>query len=507
MDIFLEAFLNVLSIKNIIAMTLLIPLGMMAGALPGFTATMAVAILVPFTFAMDPIMGLICVSGVYCAAIYGGAFPAILINTPGTPSSIATCFDGYPMTLQGRAQEALFTIAFASLVGGFIGTIGLIAFSLPLAKIALKFGPPEYFWVSIFGLTIIAGLSGDSLLKGVAGGVLGLLISTIGIAPVGGDVRFTFGIASFQGGVELISVLIGFFCIPEVFKMAKDPVGSYLKSTNIGHVGGGYREVIYKGFKNAFADAINLVRSSIIGLFVGILPGAGGNIANLIAYNETKRASKDPESFGKGNPQGIVATESADKATIMGSFVPLLTLGVPGSPVAAVVYGALMIQGLNPGPELFTKHAEITYTFMMSFFVAMALTVLIGMFAGVLFYQIIMRLPVRVLVPAILLLTIVGSYAVRNNYMDVIFMLASGYLGYVLSNLGFSPGPVVLGLVLGPIAEKGLVQGFLMGNSMFPGTPWLIFFTRPISIVLIVISVISALWPIYAARRRRRAAL
>jgi putative tricarboxylic transport membrane protein len=507
MDIFLEAFLNVLSIKNIIAMTLLIPLGMMAGALPGFTATMAVAILVPFTFAMDPIMGLICVSGVYCAAIYGGAFPAILINTPGTPSSIATCFDGYPMTLQGRAQEALFTIAFASLVGGFIGTIGLIAFSLPLAKIALKFGPPEYFWVSIFGLTIIAGLSGDSLLKGIAGGVLGLLISTIGIAPVGGDVRFTFGIASFQGGVELISVLIGFFCIPEIFKMAKDPVGSYLKSTNIGHAAGGYKEVIYKGFKNAFADAINLVRSSIIGLFVGILPGAGGNIANLIAYNETKRASKDPESFGKGNPQGIVATESADKATIMGSFVPLLTLGVPGSPVAAVVYGALMIQGLNPGPELFTKHAEITYTFMMSFFVAMALTVLIGMFAGVLFYQIIMRLPVRVLVPAILLLTIVGSYAVRNNYMDVIFMLASGYLGYVLSNLGFSPGPVVLGLVLGPIAEKGLVQGFLMGNSMFPGTPWLVFFTRPISIVLIVISVISALWPIYAARRRRRAAL
>jgi putative tricarboxylic transport membrane protein len=383
----------------------------------------------------------------------------------------------------------------------------LIAFSLPLAKIALKFGPPEYFWVSIFGLTIIAGLSGDSLLKGIAGGVLGLLISTIGIAPVGGDVRFTFGIASFQGGVELISVLIGFFCIPEIFKMAKDPVGSYLKSTNIGHAAGGYKEVIYKGFKNAFADAINLVRSSIIGLFVGILPGAGGNIANLIAYNETKRASKDPESFGKGNPQGIVATESADKATIMGSFVPLLTLGVPGSPVAAVVYGALMIQGLNPGPELFTKHAEITYTFMMSFFVAMALTVLIGMFAGVLFYQIIMRLPVRVLVPAILLLTIVGSYAVRNNYMDVIFMLASGYLGYVLSNLGFSPGPVVLGLVLGPIAEKGLVQGFLMGNSMFPGTPWLVFFTRPISIVLIVISVISALWPIYAARRRRRAAL
>lgn len=190
----------------------------------------------------------------------------------------------------------------------------------------------------------------------------------------------------------------------------------------------------------------------------------------------------------------------------MGSFVPLLTLGVPGSPVAAVVYGALMIQGLNPGPELFTKHAEITYTFMTSFFVATALTVLIGMFAGVLFYQIIMRLPIRVLVPGILLLTIVGSYAVRNNFMDVIFMLGSGYLGYVLGKLGFSPGPVVLGLVLGPIAEKGLVQGYLMGNSISPGMPWIIFFTRPISIVLIVISLISALWPFYSARRRRRAA-
>ncbi len=506
MGIFLDAFINVLAFKNLAAMTLLIPLGMMAGALPGFTATMAVAILVPFTFAMDPVMGLICVSAVYCSAIYGGAFPAILINTPGTPSSIATCFDGYPMTLQGRAQEALFTIAFASLVGGFIGTIGLIAFSLPLAKIALKFGPPEYFWVSIFGLTIIAGLSGDSLLKGIAGGILGLLISTIGIAPVGGDVRFTFGISSFQGGVELISVLIGFFCIPEVFKMARNPVGSYLKNTSVGSTVEGYKEAIFKGFRNAFADVVNLIRSSIIGLFVGILPGAGGNISNLIAYNEVKRASKNPESFGKGNPQGIVATETADKATIMGSFVPLLTLGVPGSPVAAVVYGALMIQGLNPGPELFTKHAEITYTFMTSFFVATALTVLIGMFAGVLFYQIIMRLPIRVLVPGILLLTIVGSYAVRNNFMDVIFMLGSGYLGYVLGKLGFSPGPVVLGLVLGPIAEKGLVQGYLMGNSISPGMPWIIFFTRPISIVLIVISLISALWPFYSARRRRRAA-
>lgn len=507
MDIFVDAFLNVISIKNLIVMTLLIPLGMMAGALPGFTATMAVAILVPFTFVMNPILGLLSVSAIYCSAIYGGAFPAILINTPGTPSSIATCFDGYPMTLQGRAQEALFTIAFASLVGGFIGTIGLIAFSLPLAKIALKFGPPEYFWVSIFGLTIIAGLSGDSLLKGIAGGALGLLISTIGIAPIGGDVRFTFGIPSFQGGVELISVLIGFFCIPEIFKMAKNPTGSYFTSTdNNGTASGDFRKDLYKGFKNAFSNISNLIRSSIIGLFVGILPGAGGNIANLIAYNETKRTSKNPESFGKGNPQGIVATESADKATIMGSFVPLLTLGVPGSPVAAVVYGALMIQGLNPGPDLFTKHADITYTFMMSFFVAMALTVLIGMFAGVLFYRMIMKLPVRVLVPAILLLTIVGSYSVRNNYMDVVFMLVSGFLGYVLSNLGFSPGPVVLGLVLGPIAERGLVQGFLMGSGMFPDAPWLVFFARPISIVLIVISIVSALWPFYAARKRRRGA-
>jgi len=505
MEILLQAFINVLSVKNLLAMVLLIPLGMMAGALPGFTATMAVSILVPFTFVMNPVMGLICVSAVYCSAIYGGAFPAILINTPGTPSSIATCFDGYPMAQQGRAQEALFTIAFASLVGGFIGTVGLIAFSLPLAKVALKFGPPEYFWVSIFGLTIIAGLSGDSLLKGVAGGVLGLLISTIGIAPVGGDVRFTFGISSFQGGIELISVLIGFFCIPEVFKMARDPLSSYLKETQDMAKKEGYKSVILKGFRNAFADITNLIRSSVIGLFVGILPGAGGNIANLIAYNEVKRASKNPESFGKGNPQGIVATESADKGTIMGSFVPLLTLGVPGSPVAAVVYGALMIQGLNPGPELFTKHADITYTFMVSFFVAMALTVLIGMFAGMLFYQIIMRTPIRVLVPAILLLTIVGSYAVRNNYMDVVFMLGSGFLGYVLANLGFSPGPVVLGLVLGPIAEKGLVQGYLMGNSISPEMPWVIFFTRPISIILIIISIMSALWPLYAAKRRRRA--
>ncbi|GHV53684.1 hypothetical protein FACS1894206_04840 [Deltaproteobacteria bacterium] len=508
MDVLLNAAGEVLTAQNMLFISIAMVLGIIAGALPGFSATMAVALMVPFTFTMTPVSGLVTIGALYCASIYGGSFSAILLNTPGTPSSIGTCFDGYPMARQGRGEEAIYTATIASGFGGIIGTIMLIGFALPLARIALRFGPPEYFWVSIFGLTIISSLSAESLLKGVAGGFLGLMISMIGMAPVGGDVRFDLGVVDFQGGIELISVLIGFFCIPEILKLAIKPANNYEEIRPDGTVKSTVHPLML-GWLNVIQHMGNTIRSSIIGGFVGILPGAGGNIANLVAYGETKRVAKDPETFGKGNAQGIVATEASNNAVVEGAMVPLLALGVPGSPPAAIIYGALLLQGLTPGPELFTTRGDITYAFLFSFFVSNIMLVIFGLLVGKWIYKAVVKIPTRVLIPTILLLTVVGSYAIRSNAMDVIVMFVSGIIGYIMRELEFNPGPIVLGLILGPIAEKGFVQGLIMGNGVSADMPWLIFFTRPLSQALIALSILSAMWPLirkYFDKRKAAAA-
>ncbi len=498
MNILLDALIAVLDIKIFIFMLIGTLGGMVAGALPGFSATMAVALMVPFTFTMNPVAGLATLGAIYTGAIFGGCFSAILVNTPGTPSSIATTFDGYPMTKQGKGEEALHTATIASWGGGVIGVLVLMFLSIPLAKVALKFGPPEYFWMSIFGLTIIASLASRSILKGIAGGIFGLLISMIGVAPIGGDVRFTMGISTFQGGVEILSVLIGFFCIPEMLRIAGEIGKNQLESVEVKKQTG----VLKKAFLNNFQKPVNFIKSSIIGSFIGVLPGAGGNIANLVAYNEAQRSSDDPDSFGTGNPAGVVATESSNNATVASSMVPLLTLGIPGSPAAAVLYGALMIQGLKPGPQLFTTNSNVTYGFMIALLIAQFMILLLGLVAGKSVYQAVTRIPERILVPSVILLTVLGSYAIRNNVMDVIVMFVSGLIAYTLKEFGFHPGPIVLGLILGPIAEKGFVQGYLMGKAA--GQPLMIFFTRPISIVLIVITILSASWPLIRAYREKK---
>jgi putative tricarboxylic transport membrane protein len=496
----MESIAAIFTLQNMLFMLVAIVFGMMAGALPGFTATMAVALMVPFTFTMTPVSGLITIGALYCATIFGGSFSAILLNTPGTPSSIGTCFDGYPMARQGRGKEAIYTATIGSGVGGIIGTFGLILFAVPLARAALRFGPPEFFWVAIFGLTIISSISEESLIKGIAAGFIGILISMIGIAPVGGDMRFDFGLVAFQGGVEIVSVLIGFFCIPEIFRMAMDPSASYSEINSIQHEEGALK----RAFDNVIGHPLASLRAAILGLLIGILPGAGGNIANLIAYNEAKRASKHPETFGKGEPQGVVATEVSNNAVVEGAMVPLLALGIPGSPPAAIIYGALMLQGLSPGPQLFTRNASLVYAFMLSFFVANILMTIVGFFAGKGMYKAVIKVPIRILIPTILFLTVLGSYAIRNNPMDVIIMFVSGLVGYVLKDLGFNTGAFVLGLILGPIAERGFVQGLLMGNMVSMTSPWIILFTRPLSLSLIALSVFSAAWPFARAAYRRK---
>lgn len=469
--------------------------GIIVGCLPGLTATMALALLVPFTFTMPPISGLIMLGGLYVGAMFGDAIPATLINTPGTPSAIATTFDGYPLAKKGMAQHALVGNAFSSLVGGIIGTICLLTLSPPLAELGLKFGPPEYFWMAIFGLTIIGTIASDSILKGLTAGALGLLLSTVGLSPIAGDVRFTFGLPSLQVGLNLMVALIGFFCIPQILEMAEAGAKEY-------------KMVRYKPRKGVFREVISylirrpilLLRSSLIGVIIGIIPGAGGNIAALVSYNEAVRWSKNPEEYGKGTLEGIAATETANCSVVQGSLIPMLTLGIPGSPAAAVILGALMLHGMQPGPELYTSFGGITYTFILSFFVATVMMFMFTAWGSRLFARMI-NLSMQHLVPFIAVLSVIGSYAIRNNFVDVILMLVLGFVGYILKKLGLQAGAFVLGLLMGPFAEQGLVQSMLMGQAV--GSTAKVLFTRPISLILVGLSAASILWPVISSWRKK----
>lgn len=479
---------------NLLFMVLGVAGGIIVGALPGLTATMALALMLPFTFSMDPEAALIMLGGIYIGAIYGGSISAILINTPGTPSSIATTFDGYPLARKGKAEHALVTAAFSSGVGGILGGLALLFFSPMLAKLALQFGPPEFFWIALFGLTIIATLSTGSVLKGFIGGAFGMLISTIGIAPIGGVSRFTFGFAPLQGGLDLIVVLIGLFCIPEVIAMVekRDLSG---KASLHRRTKGAARSMIGQLVKKPAL----FFRSSVVGIITGIIPGAGGNVASLLSYDVTVRLSRDKSTFGQGNPEGVAASETSNNAEVGGSLIPLLSLGIPGAPPAAVLLGALMIQGITPGPDLYSRYPDLVFLFIWAFILANGVMFLLGFFGARYVGQII-NLPTHYLAPVIVMLSVVGSYAIRNNLLDVIMMVGFGVFGYWAKRWRFEPAPIVLGLILGPIAEAGLTQSMLMGQAQ--GSVWGVFVTRPVTLMLILLCVLSLLWPILGRIRR-----
>jgi len=472
-------------------------MGIVFGALPGLTATMGLALLIPFTFTMSPAAGLIMLGGIYVGAMYGDAIPAVLINTPGTPAAIATTFDGFPLAQKGMAQHGLVAAAVASAYGSLVANIVLATAAPPLAEASLKFGPPEYFWLGIFGLTIIATLSSGTMLKGFLAGGVGLLLSTVGMAPIGGDVRLTLGFPELQAGLELIVALIGFFCLPEI-------LSSVIGQRRVAYASQPAKpnmSVIREVTVSLLRKPALMLRSAAIGTIIGFAPGAGGNIASMVSYNEACRWDRHPEEFGQGTIKGVAASEAANSAMAPGSLIPLLTLGIPGSPPAAVILGALMLHGMRPGHELFTIHAPVTYAFIMSMLVAAFLVTVIGCFGSFVFARII-NIPARFLAPAILFMTVLGSYSIRNNMLDVWIMFLFGVIGYVSHKLKFHPAPIVLGLILGPFVEEGLVQSILTGRAAGGVLGYMVF--RPISLVLIGLSLMSALWPLYASWRAGR---
>lgn len=492
----IDAIVAALSLQNLFLALLGVIAGTVVGALPGLTATMAVAVLVPFTFTMESAPALIMLGAIYTGAIYGGAYSAILLNTPGTPSAVATTFDGYPMAKRGDGDLAITLSCVASVFGGLVGALALLLLAPPLAQVALAFGPIEYFWLAVLGLTLVSALSAGDWLKGVVGACIGLMMSMIGSAVIGGDIRYAMDSEILQSGISVVPALIGLFCIPVLI----DLVASGEEHLKITGKVSGFR--LREAADIAIADKVNLARSSIIGTVIGILPGAGGAIAALVAYSEARRASKNPGGFGKGNPSGIIASESSNNATVGGGFIPTLVLGIPGTPADAVVLGALLVQGVKTGPSLFTEQSAIVYTFMFGLIIATLLMLPAGLVLGRYAYRSIISVPKAMLVPGIAILTVLGSYAIHSDIDDVYVMLGTGVIGWVLASFGFSPAPIVLGLILGPLAEQGFVQAWMIGSAkqdLFG-----MFFGRPISLAIIAVAILTLMYPVLARRKERK---
>jgi putative tricarboxylic transport membrane protein len=463
-------------------------MGLVFGSLPGLTATMGVALLVPLTFTFPKVHALGMMLGVYVGGIAGGAVSAILLNIPGTPSAVVTTLDGYPMAKKGEAARALGWAVMASFFGGFISWGILVTVAPQIARYALKFGPPEYMALALFGLMIIASISAKSLMKGIVSGLFGLTLSFIGVDQITGDLRFTFDSINLMTGISIMPALIGFYAIPQILDTFEEGAGakgnqSFTKKLNLVN--------FFPSIPDIWKAKLNIFFSSIIGTFIGMVPGTGGNIASFLAYDQAKRMSKHPEEFGRGSVEGVIASETANNGVTGGALIPLMTLGIPGDSVTAVLLGGLMIHGLQPGPELFTKFPDVVAGIFTTLLIANIFMAIIQ-FGGIRLFVKILDIPSHYLMPVLIILSVVGSFALRNNAFDVGITLALGLAGYLMSRGGFPMAPVVLGLVLGPMLESELRRSLIMSRG-----DWSIFYTRPITVTFIALSLLIVLSTFY----------
>lgn len=479
---------------NILLMIAGLTGGIIIGSLPGLTATMGVALMVPVTFAMDATSGLIMLGAIYIGSIYGGANSAILICTPGTPSAVATTFDGWPMCQQGNADRGLYGSLISSSFGGIIGTFMLLFLAAPLARFSLNFQAAENFWLCIFGLSTIAVMSSGNMVKGLMSGAIGLLVSTIGLDPHEGIPRFTFGYYPLVQGVAVIPAMIGLFSFSQVLYL----IGSYKPFiAEYNPTKGAFRKTFSELFRKC---KVILLRSSIIGGFVGMLPGAGGEIASIIAYNESKRWDKNPEKYGKGAIEGVAASESANNAVIGGALIPMLTLGIPGSAVAAVILGALLAKGIQPGFKVFTASGDLAYTFIMSQFAVNLLMIPVGFLLAKLMTRL-LKVRLTVVAIGIVVLSVIGSYAISNSMLDIWMVLAFGFFGYFCARVGFDTGAMALGIILGEMIEENLGKAEQLSHSM--GDSLLRALTAsPISWLLIALTALSLCTPMLLKMKR-----
>jgi putative tricarboxylic transport membrane protein len=492
-DLLLAGIANVLQLKYLVPLTLGTIVGVVGGALPGVTITMTVIVALPFTFGLDPLQGLAVMTGIYVGGSSGGLVTTSLIGIPGTPSSLATLFDGFPLAKKGEPGRAIWLGIWASFFGGILGGIFLVAATGPLAAFALKFGPWEYFSLFVLALSMVAGLVEASLLKGLIAGMLGLVVTVLGNDPMMGVPRLTFGIPMLEGGVEFLPVLIGVFAFAQIMKDVEKmggPQGLVQAVDAAAGLAVSQLKVIWEILSRPFL----LLWVSIIGVWIGVLPAIGGSAANMMAYDQAKKLSKHPEKFGTGVPEGIIASEASNNANVGGSLVTIMAFGIPGDAVTAVMLGALTIHGIQSGPLFISQHPTIAYGIFAAYLLAHPIMVI----ATWLFAKWALRVvtvPRSLLYPVVLVLCVIGAYALNNTMSNVYVLLAFGVLGYVMVKAGLPLAPFILGVILGDQIEINLIRSIMTDPN-----PWL-FFTRPISGLLLAASLASVVFAVWQHRR------
>ncbi|MFS0646087.1 tripartite tricarboxylate transporter permease [Siminovitchia sp. 179-K 8D1 HS] len=479
----LDGLQTILNVSDLFIIFIGVALGILVGSLPGLTSTMTIALLLPFSFGLSPVASILLMVSVFIGGTYGGSIAAITLNIPGTPAAAATIFDGYPLAQQGQVGKALSIASIASFCGGIISTICLILFSPWLAKIALKFSAGEFLALAVFGLSIIATVSGKNVLKGLLAACFGLLVAVIGMDPITGFPRYTFGSNSLMNGINLIPALIGLFGVSQVLLFIET------NNSKINNLATDFKTKIIS-LKETLQLSITMIRSGIIGTFIGAIPGAGADIAAFVSYNEAKRWSKDKSKFGKGEYKGIAAPEAGNNGVTGGTMIPLLTLGIPGDAAAAVMLGAFLIHGLQPGPLLFVKNSDLVYGLFAGMLIANVFMLVLGLLL-VRYFAKIIKLDTKLLMPIILILCTVGSYAMNNTMFDVFVLLVFGVIGYFMTKLSIPMSPIILGIILGPMIEENFRRAMILNEGSIA-----FLYEKPITFIFLLLALLTILSPL-----------
>jgi putative tricarboxylic transport membrane protein len=476
MDQLLEVLSLFLSVENILMIAVGVVIGVVIGAIPGLTATMAVALALPFTFGMEPVTAILLLVGIYKGGMYGGSITAILIRTPGSPASASTLLDGYPMAQKGEAKKALSMALYASCIADFISNLSLIFLAGYLAKLALNFGPPEYFWLICFSLTIIISVSGDSVMKGLVAAALGVILALVGMDPVYGTERLTFDNYNLMDRINFIPLLIGLFAIPEILEFYLSRAREHIQTAVAG------ADVTWQELKGSMRS---IIRGSFIGVIIGAIPGTGATAASFISYSEARRNSPNRDNFGKGEIEGVAAAEAGNNAVAGATMIPLLSLGIPGDVITAIILGAFMIHGLTPGPILFQENMNLIYALFCGIMLSSVVLFGTGKLA-IRYFSRIADVPKRILFPIVLMFCIYGAYAVNNSTFDIAVMLVFGLVGFIFNRTGFASAPFLIGFILGPMLEDNFRRSLLISSNSFD-----VFIRGPIDWFFIALTVLS----------------
>ena len=483
LDLLKDSFLTILEPTNLMLVILGLLVGIFLGALPGIGSSMAIVLALPFTYFLDVVPAIALLATIYVGSAYGGSITAILFNTPGTPEAVATTFDGYPMTQKGQSKKALGLAISASAFGGIFAVLIMMFLSPILSQLAFKIHSSEYFALALLGMTVISSLGTSNKVKAIVSGLLGIFISTVGIDPLTATDRFTFNTIELMNGIDYIPIMIGAFALGEVFSQltAKDPHN--IENTSTKSTG------VFK-IKEFFVYKWAAAKSAVIGTLIGILPGTGGAIASFVSYGVTMKTDKNPAEFGKGKPEGVVAPETANNAAAAGSMIPTLILGIPGSATTAVILAALVLQGVQPGPQLLSDQPILLYAILLAMLFASIMTFIAGR-AGIQIFSLLLKAPYSIIATFIIMLSLIGAYATNNDLLNIWIMLLFGVVGYLMKVYNFSIASLILGIVLGPLMETSLRRHLLLNNG-----DYFSLLHSPITVVILLISVLVIVVPI-----------